>query len=298
MKTRAEKEENQMKQYNREQDEIAHMKDYIARFGHGSAKLARQAKSKEKTLAKMQAEGLTEKVVADKVIKLQFASCGHLPPPVLQFNKVSFGYSPDKIIYRDLDFGMDLDSRIALVGPNGAGKSTLLKLIADALVPTDGNIRRHAHLKVGWYHQHLTDQLDLNLSPLTYMMNCFPNTKEEETMRRAIGRFGITGKTQTTPMKNLSDGQKSRVCFAWLAFNEPHLLLLDEPTNHLDIETIDSLAAAINSFEGAMVLVSHDFRLILQVAKEIWVCEHNSVVKWKGDIQGYKQLLRKRMKLE
>lgn len=221
-----------MKQYNWEQDQIAHMKDYIARFGHGSAKLARQAKSKEKTLAKMQGQGLTEKVVADKVIRLQFPSCGYLPPPVLQFNKVSFGYSKEKPyqIYKDLDFGLDLDSRIALVGPNGAGKSTLLKLIADALVPTEGIIRRHAHLKVGWYHQHLTDQLDLNISPLQYMMNCFPHIKEEETMRRAIGRFGITGKTQTTPMKNLSDGQKSRVCFAWLAFSEPHLLLLDEPT--------------------------------------------------------------------
>jgi len=300
VKTRAEKEENQMKQYHWEQDQIAHMKNYIARFGHGSAKLARQAQSKEKVLAKMEAKGLTEKVTADKVLVMQFYDPGTLPPPVVQFNHVHFGYTsdPKDELYSDLDFGVDLDSRIALVGPNGVGKSTLLKLMVGTLVPTQGMVRRHQHLRFGWYHQHLTDQLDLNLTPLEYMLKEFPGELEAEKMRSVIGRFGITGKAQTVPMKQLSDGQKSRVVFAWLAFSEPHLLLLDEPTNHLDIETIDSLADAINDFPGGVVLVSHDFRLINQVAKEIWVCEKRTTTKWKGDIISYKESLRQKMLAE
>jgi len=300
VKTRAEKEENQMKQYEREQDQISHMKNYIARFGHGSAKLARQAQSKEKVLAKMEAKGLTEKVSQDKVLVMQFYDPGTLPPPVVQFNHVHFGYSSDPRdeLYSDLDFGVDLDSRIALVGPNGVGKSTLLKLMVGTLAPTQGMVRRHQHLRFGWYHQHLTDQLDLNLTPLEYMLKEFEGELEAEKMRSVIGRFGITGKAQTLPMRQLSDGQKSRVVFAWLAFSEPHLLLLDEPTNHLDIETIDSLADAINEFPGGVVLVSHDFRLINQVAKEIWVCEKKTTKKWKGDILSYKESLRQKMLAE
>jgi len=136
-------------------------------------------------------------------------------------------------IYTNLDFGIDLDTRVALVGPNGAGKSTLLKLIDNQLLPTKGQIRRNAHLRMGRYHQHLAEQLDLNLSALDYMMKCFPDVTEKEDMRRIIGRFGLTGRQQICPMRNLSDGQRCRVCFAWLAWQTPHLLLLDEPTNHL-----------------------------------------------------------------
>merc|ERR1719431_40049 len=148
MKTRLEQIENQMKQYNWEQDQIAHMKNYIARFGHGSAKLARQAQSKEKTLAKMVAEGLTEKVTTDRSVSFCFYSCGKIPPPVIMVQNVSFRYSEDTPwIYKNLEFGMDLDTRLALVGPNGAGKSTLLKLIYGDLIPTEGMVRRHNHLK-------------------------------------------------------------------------------------------------------------------------------------------------------
>lgn len=296
VKTRAEVEENQMKQYSREQDQIKHMKDYIARFGHGSAKLARQAQSKEKVLSKMVANGLTERVARDKVLTFYFPDCGKLAPPVVQVQTMSFKYAAEKpAIYKNVDFGIDLESRIALVGPNGAGKSTLLKLLDGTLTPTDGLIRRHNHLKICRYHQHLQDMLELDMSALAFMMKNFPEIKEVEDMRKSIGRYGLTGKQQICPMRNLSDGQRCRVVFAWLAFQAPHLLLLDEPTNHLDMETIDALADAINDFEGGLVLVSHDFRLINQVAKEIWICEKKKITPWKGDILSYKEELKKKV---
>ncbi|KAM0836869.1 hypothetical protein ACQ4PT_062035 [Festuca glaucescens] len=143
------------------------------------------------------------------------------PDEAVQFVEVTFGYTPENLIYRKLDFGVDLDSRVALVGPNGAGKSTLLKLMMGELAPLDG----------------------------MYMMDEYPGNGEER-MRAAIGRFGLSGKAQVMPMRNLSDGQRSRVIFAWLAWREPQLLLLDEPTNHLDIETIDSLAEALRGGMG------------------------------------------------
>jgi ATP-binding cassette subfamily F protein 2 len=293
VQTRSELEGNQMKQYKWEQEQIANMKEYIARFGHGSAKLARQAQSKEKTLAKMERGGLTEKVAHDSVLTFRFVNVGKLPPPVLQFAEVTFGYTEDTLIYKNLEFGVDLDSRVALVGPNGAGKSTLLKLMTGDLVPTEGMVKRHNHLRIAQFHQHLTEKLDLELSALLFMMREYPG-HEEEKMRAAIGKFGLTGKAQVMAMKNLSDGQKARVIFAWLAWRQPHMLLLDEPTNHLDIETIDSLAEALNEWDGGLVLVSHDFRLINQVAREIWVCENLAVTRWEGDIMAFKQHLRKR----
>ncbi|XP_066331241.1 ABC transporter F family member 1-like [Miscanthus floridulus] len=291
VQTRSELEENQMKQFKWEQEQIASMKEYIARFGHGSAKLARQAQSKEKTLAKMERGGLTEKVVRDKILVFRFTNVGKLPPPVLQFVEVTFGYTPDNLLYKKLDFGVDLDSRIALVGPNGAGKSTLLKLMTGELVPLDGMVRRHNHLRIAQFHQHLAEKLDLDMSALQYMMKEYPGN-EEERMRAAVGKFGLSGKAQVMPMRNLSDGQRSRVIFAWLAYRQPQLLLLDEPTNHLDIETIDSLAEALNEWDGGLVLVSHDFRLINQVAHEIWVCENQAVTRWEGDIMDFKEHLR------
>jgi len=287
-----------MKKYKKEQDDIKHLKAFIASCGTYS-NLVRQAKSKQKIIDKMVEAGLTEKVVTTKTFNFHFPEPGPLSPPVLSFQNVGFAYSGDmknNALYTDLSLAVDLDSRVALVGPNGAGKSTLLKLMLGELTPTIGAVRRHFHLRLGRYNQHSNDQLDLELTPLKYMQKMFPEEKlEEESWRTAIGRYGISGTQQTTPISQLSDGQKSRIVFAVIAQQTPHILLLDEPTNHLDIEAIDSLAFAINKFKGGLVLVSHDFRLIDQVAKEVWVCDDHDVKTWKGDIRSYKNYISEKM---
>lgn len=284
VKTKAELEVNQMKRYQKEQDDIKHLKAFIASCGTFS-NLVKQAKSKQKILDKMEADGLTEKVIPDPKFNFRFSQCERLAPPVLAFQNVGFSYSGkrEEFLYDGLNLGVDMDSRIALVGPNGAGKSTLLKLMVQDLHPVDGVIRRHLHLKFGRYHQHSHEILDMDKTVLDFMIEYYPDKKMEvEEWRKSIGRYGITGSRQTTQIGKLSDGLKTRIIFAMLAIEKPNLLLLDEPTNHLDMECIDSLADAINNFEGGVVLVSHDFRLIDQVAKQVWVCDKNTVMEWPG----------------
>jgi len=292
-KTKKEQEVNQMKRYNKEQDEIKQMKQFIASCGTFS-NLVKQAKSRQKKLDKMEERGLVEKVVSDHQFNFAFPNIERLSPPVLAFSDVAFSYSGKKkdYLYTGVNLGVDMDSRVALVGPNGAGKSTLLKLMCGDIMPVEGLVRRHLHLKLGKYSQHSTDQLDNNLNVLEFMRKRYSERNlEEEDWRKWVGRYGITGKMQKMPIGTLSDGLKSRVVFSMLALENPNVLLLDEPTNHLDIECIDSLADAINSYNGGLVLVSHDFRLISQVAKQIWVCDNKTVSVWDGDIRTYKKSL-------
>jgi ATP-binding cassette subfamily F protein 2 len=295
MQARLEKEENQMKRYVKQQDEIANIKGFIARFAQGTR--ASQAQSREKQLERMAEEGLEEKVEKEQVIRMRFPAPGPIPPPVLQLSNVSFGYPGREQLYDNVDFGLDLDSRVALVGPNGRGKTTLLKLITSELNPTTGAVRKHPHLRIGRYTQHYVDTLDLSRTPLEHFMSLLKDDPIEE-VRKRLGRFGVTGDHQTTRMSYLSDGIKSRVVFAQMALKSPHFLLLDEPTNSLDIEMIDSLADAINNFEGGVVLVSHDMRLLQQVAKEIYECDHKKVTKFRGDIMDYKKELAGRLQAQ
>ncbi len=297
VKTKSEKEENQWKQYKWEQDSIKQMKEYIARFGHGTAKNAKQAQSKEKVLQKMIRAGLTPKPEEEKMLNFKFTDPGHLPPPVLAFHDVSFGYPGCDPLYTNVNFGVDLDSRVALVGPNGAGKTTLVKLMAGELNPSLGDIRPHGHLKLGRFTQHFVDVLDLEKTPLEFFESLYPNDPRDD-QRKYLGRFGVSGQMQVRKMEELSDGQKSRVVLAKLGREVPHILLLDEPTNHLDMEGIDALAKAVNEFEGGLVLVSHDMRLISQVAKEIWICDNRTIEKYKGDIMNFKMDMRQQMGIE
>jgi len=280
---------NQMKQFKWEQEQIKSMKDYIA---INQSKNSKQAESKRKVLQKMERTGLATKPEVEKMLNFQFSDPGHLPPPVLAFQDVRFGYPNCEPLYTDVNFGVDLDSRIALVGPNGAGKTTLVKLMCGELVPTSGDIRPHGHLKLGRFTQHFVDVLDLEQTPLEFFETLYPGDALIE-QRSYLGRFGISGKMQKRKMCELSDGQKSRVVLAKLGRDVPHILLLDEPTNHLDMESIDALAVAVNNYSGGLVLVSHDMRLISQVAKEIWICDKKTIEKYPGDIMNFKMDLRK-----
>jgi ATP-binding cassette subfamily F protein 2 len=299
-KTVAENEVVQMKKYQKEQDDIKHIKEFIASCGT-YANLVKQAKSKQKILDKMVEAGLTQPVAREQTFQFNFPECEKLPPPVLPFQNVSFSYSGNEegMLYKNIEFGIDCDSRIALVGPNGAGKSTLLKLMLGDLEPTKGTVTRHTHLSIGRYHQHSVDCLDSSMTPLEFFAYTYPNTggfkRDVDEWRAFLGRYGVTGRLQTAKIGMLSEGQKSRLIFAMMCMKNHNMMLLDEPTNHLDIEAIDSLAEALNRFNGGMVLVSHDFRLIDQVAKEIWVCEKQTVRIWKGTIREYKAHLAKKM---
>ncbi|KAF9436808.1 hypothetical protein BGZ76_002890 [Entomortierella beljakovae] len=295
VKTRAELEVNQMKAYHKQQDEIAHIKKFIASAGTYS-NLVRQAKSKQKIIDKMEAAGLIEKVDPPLLFKFKFSDTDKLPPPVLAFDEVAFAYSGNMkdALYKGVNLGIDMDSRVALVGPNGAGKSTLLKLMTGELTATEGRVQRHMQLKLGKYNQHSADQLDMDLSPIDYLRKKFPEMPQDmDHWRQQIGRYGLTGAHQTSPIGHLSHGLQTRLVFAELALSRPHMLLLDEPTNHLDMESIDSLAEAIKAFSGGVVLVSHDFRLLKEVADQIIIVD-KGVSVFDGSIIEYKKILQKK----
>jgi ATPase subunit of ABC transporter with duplicated ATPase domains len=264
------------------------------RFGHGTVKMVRQAQSREKLLQKKLEEGLTEKPQRDAEWDFSFPDPGELPTPVLMIQDVSFAYPNSEPLYHNLDLGIDLQSRIALVGPNGAGKTTFVKLMTGELQPTSGAVRPHSHLRMAKFTQHFEDVLDLEQNALEWIHALYPKVFTKLEMARTwLGRYGCTARQQEMPMKQLSDGQKARIVFAKLAMDKPHLLMLDEPTNHLDMESIDSLAKMINNFKGGLVLVSHDMRLISQVAKEIWICDKKKVERYQGDILKFKLAAKK-----
>lgn len=303
IKTRTEVEKNQLTKYKKEQDDIKHLQEFIRSCGT-YANLRVQAESKQKIIDKMVEAGLTEKPLSDPTYEFSFPDSEKISPPVMAFHNVSFSYSGKKEdhLYENLELGVDLDSRIALVGPNGAGKSTLLKLMLQQIEPTVGEVKRSGKLRIGHYNQHSEAVLDLEVTPLQFLKDLYPEgvvttsgkrKMEDSEWRGKLGSFGVTGDFQTRKMKTMSDGMRTRVVMLLIALVNPHVLLLDEPTNHLDMQCIDALAGAINKFSGGVVLVSHDFRLIGQVAKKIWVCDKKTVTKWEGDIQSYKKHLKK-----
>ncbi|KAG8826967.1 hypothetical protein FRC17_008020 [Serendipita sp. 399] len=300
VKTKTENEVNQMKAYHKQQEEIAHIKKFIASAGT-YANLVKQAKSKQKIIDKMEAAGLIEKVETVRPLRFNFEDIRKLPPPIIAFNDVAFSYSGKKedYLYKNLSFGIDMDSRVAILGANGTGKSTLLHLIMGVYEPREGTISKHTNLKLAKYSQHSADQLPYEKTPIEYFQSLYAETYPDKDVmfwRQQLGRFGLSGAHQTSPIKQLSDGLRNRVVFSQLAMEHPHILLLDEPTNHLDMGSIDALATAIKEFEGGVVIVSHDFRLISQVAEELWEVKNKKIrnlTKEDISIRDYKAILAK-----
>lgn len=283
----------QIRQYEAEQRDIQEIKDFIARFGHGTVKMVRQAQAREKLLQKKLEAGLTPMPEKDPEYDWSFPDAGELPVPVLSIENVSFNYPTGPELYSKVDFGIDLQTRVALVGPNGAGKTTLIKLLTEELLPTKGQIKRNMHLKISRFTQHFEEKLDLSMTPIDFFKEKVMPGEPIEKIRPLLGRYGCSGDQQSQVMDQLSAGQKARIVFAIIAHEKPHLLLLDEPTNPLDMDSIDALAKCLNKFKGGVLMISHDMRLISQCAEEIYICDHKKITKYTGDIMKFKMKTKK-----
>jgi ATP-binding cassette subfamily F protein 3 len=285
-KVRAERLKNQTRAIESQASQTKHIQAFIDRFRY-NAKRASLVQSRLKMLAKME---VIPDIVEDPTIMFGFPDPEPLSPPVIQFNDVNFGYAGSKELFRKLNFGLDMDSRVAVVGANGMGKSTMLKLLNGEIQPTGGYLFKHHKLRLAKFSQHFVDQLDLNLSALEFYRTNFPG-KDDQAYRSHLGSFGISGNLALQSMRTLSGGQKSRVAFSLLGWKRPHFILLDEPTNHLDIETVDVLAQALNRFQGGIMVVTHDQRLITLVCNEMWICENGTIEVFEGDFEQYRKKL-------
>lgn len=302
VRVRAEHRTNQTSIASQQQRKVSHLKDFIARFGHGHKKMAAQAQSRMKLLKKIEEEAV-DVDFDDPYLKIDFPTSSPLPPPCISVINASFGYDDQRILYKDLNFGVDCDSRVCLIGPNGAGKSTFLQLLSGDLVPTDGSVSRHSKLLIARFTQHHIEALDMEADSVTQMRRLAAEGEMAVEQARAyLSRFGLTGELALQKVKTLSGGQKSRLAFAMIAYHQPHIILFDEPTNHLDLETIEALVMAINKFEGGIVLVSHDERLVSLVADELWIVSPGhkasdgqwspgTVTVFDGSFDDYKKIL-------
>ncbi|KAK3303367.1 P-loop containing nucleoside triphosphate hydrolase protein [Chaetomium strumarium] len=282
--TKEERKKTAKREYENQMAQRAHLQAFIDKFRYNAAKSS-EAQSRIKKLERMP---VLEPPEAEYSVKFKFPDVEKLSPPIVQMSGVTFGYTKDKILLKNVDLDVQLDSRIGIVGPNGAGKTTVLKLLIGKLQPTSGVISQNPRLRIGYFAQHHVDALDLNASAVSFMAKTYPGRTDEE-YRRQLGAFGITGTTGLQKMALLSGGQKSRVAFACLALTNPHILVMDEPSNHLDIEAMDALAEALKEFQGGVLMVSHDVTMLQTVCTSLWVCENGTVEKFPGDVQAYKK---------
>ncbi|KAH9028313.1 P-loop containing nucleoside triphosphate hydrolase protein [Lactarius hengduanensis] len=281
--TKSERERNLRREYDAQMEYRKHLQAFIDRWRY-NANRAAQAQSKIKILEKLPE---ISPPVAEETESFRFPETEKISPPLLQLSEGTFGYDPSKIILNHVNFDVGLDSRLAIVGSNGAGKSTLIKLLTGELTPLSGQVNRNGRLRVGYFAQHHVDTLIPTMNPVQFLAHKFPGKTEQE-YRQHLGNFQITGMTGMQLIGTLSGGQKSRVAFSVLSLQRPHILLLDEPTNHLDLEGLDALMSALSTWNGGVIIISHDERFITSVAKELWVCGEGTVTKFKGDVQAYK----------
>lgn len=282
--TREERLKNQQREYDNQMAYREHLQQFIDKFRYNAAK-STEAQSRIKKLEKLPVLVPPQQ---ERTLTFRFPDPDQLSPPILQLHGVSFGYNPGQLLLNDVDFDVQMNSRIALVGANGCGKTTLLKVCMGQISPTDGSVYKNNRLRIGYFAQHHIDALDLSQSAVSFLSQKYPGKSDQE-YRRHLGSFGITGSLALQKMDSLSGGQKSRVIFASLCLNNPHILILDEPTNHLDTAGLDALATALENFKGGVLMVSHDIRMIKDVCKEIWYSEDGKVRKFPGSINDYKK---------
>lgn len=290
----------QLKSYEKQEKRLRELK----RQGQSKAKATETVKKNKREPGARSAKKQTNAAVAsgqdtaklqelikrprEYTVQITFSDVPELTRPVMEVNRVFFRYSEKHpVIFDNIDFGIDMDSRICVVGPNGAGKSTLLKLLTGEIQPVNGEVKRNPRLRMGIYNQHFVDRLPMNKTPVEHLRDRYQD-EDYQSIRNRLGKYGLEGHAHEVTMRDLSGGQKARVVFVDLSLQRPHILLLDEPTNNLDIETIDALITAVNEFNGGIVCVTHDQRLIDECNCELWVVEEEDAKKWPAGFDDYK----------
>ncbi|OIR58626.1 MAG: ATP-binding cassette protein [Amphiamblys sp. WSBS2006] len=276
------------KEYETQMNYRKHLQAFIDRW-RASASRAAQAQSKIKILEKLPVLSPPE---IDRTVTFSFMNSAQLSPPLLAMTDVAAAYTEGDPVFSGIDFVLQNTTRAAIVGPNGVGKTTFLNIMLEKLSPSSGEIQRNRNMKIGFFAQHHIDLLDPGMSSLQIAMRETKNMSEQEC-RAVLGSFGITGQLATQETRTLSGGQKSRTALALVSMSKPHILVLDEPTNHLDIETIDALALSLKTFDGAVVLVTHDQQFIKTLEADVWMFRNKTLTYCRNGLPEYLRTLKK-----
>ena len=271
--------------FEKQQREIAHIRSYVDRF-RAQATKARQAQSRLKALARME---LISQAHADSPFDFEFLPPPKMPRPLLRLVEAAVGYGNQPIV-ENVEMTLSPGDRIGLLGANGAGKSTLIKSLAGVLPLCNGERICAQDLRLGYFAQHQIEQLSMDESPLWHLQKLNPKASEKE-LRGFLGGFDFQGDKALAAITPFSGGEKARLVLALLIYQRPNLLLLDEPTNHLDLEMRHALNLALQDFEGALVVVSHDRYLLRTVADDFWLVADGRADRFDGDLEDYRKLL-------
>ncbi|MDD2325185.1 MAG: ATP-binding cassette domain-containing protein [Alphaproteobacteria bacterium] len=290
---RAERLMNQQALHEKQMAQKAHLMKFVDRF-RAKASKARQAQSRLKAIEKMD---IVDAVIASRVAAFTFPQPKEMKSPLIRLDGVDAGYVAGKPVLRNMTLAINNDDRIGLLGANGNGKSTLIKVISDRLATMAGEVHRSARLKIGYFAQFQTDELDVTITAYETMQAAMSETHESK-VRAMLGQFGFDKHKADTLVGALSGGEKARLLFCLMSFDAPHIMLLDEPTNHLDIEAREALIQALNSYTGAVIIVSHDPHLIECVADQLWLVEGGRVRAFDDDLEGYRKYIIKQRRLE